>query len=290
MSKGKVLITGGTGQLGSDIGELLLKQRYQVYSFSKKELDVSNYEQVEKTINEIKPDVVIHSAAYTKVDLAEDNQDTAYLVNAIGTRNIAIACEEIQAKLVYISTDYVFDGNKQGKYNEFDTPTPINVYGSSKLAGENMVKDFHSQYFIVRTSWLYGENGNNFVKTMLKLAENGRKINVVNDQSGSPTWTVDVAIKVTELIKTKLYGVYHVTNSGECTWFEFASKIFELAQKRVDLGPIGSEEFVQKANRPKNSVLDHMGLRLNNFSEMRHWGDALEDYFLNTSQKKTDEK
>ncbi|MFC0414198.1 dTDP-4-dehydrorhamnose reductase [Cytobacillus solani] len=290
MSKGKVLITGGTGQLGSDIGELLLKQRYQVYSFSKKELDVSNYEQVEKTINEIKPDIVIHSAAYTKVDLAEDNQDTAYLVNAIGTRNIAIACEDIQAKLVYISTDYVFDGNKQGRYNEFDPPTPINVYGSSKLAGEHMVKDFHSQYFIVRTSWLYGENGNNFVKTMLNLAENGRQINVVNDQSGSPTWTVDVAIKVSELIKTKLYGIYHVTNSSECTWFEFASKIFELAQKRVELVPISSEEFVQKANRPKNSVLDHMGLRLNNFSEMRHWGDALEDYFLRTSQKTTDEK
>ncbi|MED3574798.1 dTDP-4-dehydrorhamnose reductase [Cytobacillus praedii] len=290
MSKGKVLITGGTGQLGSDIGELLLKQRYQVYSFSKKELDVSNYEQVEKTINEIKPDVVIHSAAYTKVDLSEDNQDTAYLVNAIGTRNIAIACEVIQAKLVYISTDYVFDGNKQGRYNEFDIPTPINVYGSSKLAGENMVKDFHSQYFIVRTSWLYGENGNNFVKTMLNLAENSRRINVVNDQSGSPTWTVDVAIKVSELIKTKLYGVYHVTNSGECTWYEFASKIFELAQKKVDLVPVSSEEFVQKANRPKNSVLDHMGLRLNDFSEMRHWGDALEEYFLKTSQKTTVEK
>ncbi|MEH7392898.1 dTDP-4-dehydrorhamnose reductase [Bacillus sp. JJ1503] len=285
MNIGKVLITGGAGQLGSDIEEVLLKQQYQVYSFSKIELDVTNYEQVVETIIRIMPDVVIHSAAYTKVDLAEEMQEAAYLINAIGTRNIAVACEKIQAKMVYISTDYVFDGNKLGKYNEFDTPNPINVYGSSKFAGENMVKDFHSQYFIVRTSWLYGKNGNNFVNTMLNLAEKGVQIKVVNDQVGSPTNTLDVATKVSELIKTKLYGIYHITNSGECTWFEFAGKIFELAQKNVDLVPVSSVEFVQKANRPKNSVLDHMGLRLNNFTGMRDWREALEDYFSSINRK-----
>lgn len=279
MSLRKVLITGGSGQLGSDIEEVLLKQQYQAYSFSKNELDVTNYELVAQTVNLVKPDVVIHCAAYTKVELAEDNQDDAYLINAIGARNIALACEEIKAKLVYISTDYVFDGNKQGKYNEFDLPNPMNIYGSSKLAGENIVRELHRKYFIVRTSWLYGKNGNNFVKTMLNLAEKDSPIKVVNDQVGSPTYTTDVAEKVSELIRTNLYGVYHVTNSGECNWFEFAAKIFELAQKKVDLVPVSSEEFVQKASRPRNSVLDHMGLRLNNFSDMRHWVKALEDYF-----------
>lgn len=279
MNKVKVLITGGAGQFGLEIREVLLKQNYQVYSFSKNELDVTSYEQVVNVIKKLMPNVVIHSAAYTKVDLAEDIQESAYLINAMGTRNIAVACEEIQAKLVYISTDYVFDGDKLGKYNEFDTPNPMNVYGSSKLAGENMVKDFHSQFFIVRTSWLYGKNGNNFVKTMLHLAEKGGQIRVVNDQVGSPTNTLDLATKVSDLIKTKLFGIYHVTNSGECTWFEFAGKIFELAQKNIDLVPVSSKEFVQKANRPKNSVLDHMSLRLNNFTPMRHWTEALEDYF-----------
>ncbi|MCH1625061.1 dTDP-4-dehydrorhamnose reductase [Fredinandcohnia quinoae] len=280
MSKEKVLITGGTGQLGIDISEVLKGQQYDVYAFSREELDISNNSQVIEKLNKIKPDIVIHSAAYTKVDLAEENQDDAYLINAIGTRNVAVAADKIKAKLVYISTDYVFDGEKQGKYNEFDIPNPKNVYGRTKLAGENIVRDFHSEYFIVRTSWLYGENGSNFVKTMLLLAEKGVQIKVVNDQLGSPTYTIDVADKISELIKTQLYGIYHVTNSGSCTWYEFANKIFEYAQKKVNVEPVSSMEYTQIAKRPQNSVLDHMGLRLNNFPTMRNWENALIEFLL----------
>lgn len=274
----KVLITGGSGQLGREFRDVLVKTKHKVYSFSRSELDVTNFTQVKDTLVRIEPDVVIHSGAYTKVDLAEDFHDEAYLANAIGTRNIAVVSQEIQANLVYISTDYVFDGEKEGKYNEFDIPNPQNIYGKSKLAGEYFVRDFHSKFFIVRTSWLYGKQGNNFVKTMLRLAEKGEVIKVVNDQKGSPTYTLDVAEKVTELIQTRLYGVYHITNSGECTWFEFASKIFELVNKKVDILPVDSNNFPQKAKRPRSSVLDHLGLRLNGFSDMRSWENALESF------------
>lgn len=274
----KVMVTGGHGQLGTEITLMLKDKGCDVYGLGRDELNITDLDQVRRQIRALKPDVVIHTAAYTNVDQAEADRDSAFLVNAYGTRNVAIASEEIGAKLVYVSTDYVFNGEKDGAYGEFDTPSPLGVYGQSKFAGEQFVRDFHSKFFIVRTSWVYGKYGHNFVKTMLKLAAEHDALKVVNDQRGCPTYTKDLAEKIIELIGTDQYGVYHVSNSGSCTWYEFARAIFEISGTDVHVAPVTTEEFPRPAARPKNSVFDHMALRLNGFEDVRHWKDGLSDF------------
>ncbi|WP_449623021.1 dTDP-4-dehydrorhamnose reductase [Robertmurraya sp. Marseille-Q9965] len=274
----KVVVTGGKGQLGTDLVQLLSNNGYEVFGFGREELDFTNIENVKEVFQSIKPDVVIHSGAYTKVDLAESEPDEAYLVNAIGTRNIATVANDLHAKLLYVSTDYVFNGTSTAPINEFEPNDPIGVYGKSKLAGENFVKHLHSRFYIVRTSWVYGLNGNNFVKTMLKLGSEGKELSIVHDQVGCPTFTIDLAKKIMELIQTDKYGTYHISNSGQCSWFEFAQAIFEEANMDVRINPCTTKDFPRPAPRPAYSVFDHMGLRLNGFSEMPHWKDSLKEF------------
>ncbi|MGY4110341.1 dTDP-4-dehydrorhamnose reductase [Aeribacillus pallidus] len=277
----KVLVTGAKGQLGTDLVLLLSDRGYEVYGYGKEELDITNFDQVKRVIREIHPDVVIHAAAYTKVDLAESKPDQAFLINSYGTRNVAVVSEAVGAKLVYISTDYVFDGTTTTPYNEFASTNPQNVYGKSKLAGEQFVRDLHSKFFIVRTSWVFGKHGNNFVKTMLKLAKERDELMVVNDQVGCPTYTVDLANCILDLIQTEKYGIYHVSNTGQCSWYEFAKAIFEEAGVNVKVNPCTTKDYPRPAPRPSYSVFDHMALRLNGFNNMRDWKKALIDYFKN---------
>ncbi|MEJ9151437.1 dTDP-4-dehydrorhamnose reductase [Bacillus smithii] len=277
----KIVITGAKGQLGTDLVDLLSDKGHKVYGYGREELDITNFDQVHQVISNVKPDVVIHAAAYTKVDLAESEQDQAFLVNAYGTRNVAVASEAVGAKLVYVSTDYVFDGAANTPYNEFSPTNPMSVYGKSKLAGEQFVRDLHSKFFIVRTSWVYGKNGNNFVKTMLKLAQERDELKVVDDQVGSPTYTVDLARCILDLIQTENYGIYHVSNSGHCSWYEFAKAIFEEAGIEVKVNPCTTKDFPRPAPRPAYSVMEHMALRLNGFTEMPNWRDSLKRYLKN---------
>ncbi|MNZ74813.1 dTDP-4-dehydrorhamnose reductase [compost metagenome] len=227
-----------------------------------------------------KPDAIIHCAAYTAVDQAESDIDTAYAVNAAGTRNMAVAAERIGAKFCYISTDYVFDGTSTAPYHEYDNTNPQSIYGKSKRAGEELVKALSSRYFIVRTSWVYGLHGNNFVKTMLRLGSEKPEINVVNDQKGSPTYTIDLAGFLLELINTEKYGTYHASNSGECTWYEFAQAIFAEANSqggfyKVRVIPCTTEDFPRPAPRPRNSVMEHLSIRTNGFEDIRSWQEGL---------------
>jgi dTDP-4-dehydrorhamnose reductase len=274
----KVLVTGGHGQLGTELALMLQEKGFETFGLGHQELDITDLDHVRKIFNEIKPSVVCHTAAYTAVDKAETDRNGAFLVNAIGTRNVAIAAEEIGAKLVYVSTDYVFNGEKEGTYCEFDTPSPLGVYGQSKYAGEQFVHDFHSKFFIVRTSWVYGQYGGNFVKTMLKLAETHDQITVVNDQRGCPTYTKDLAEKIIELFQTDKYGVYHISNSGSCTWYEFAKAIFEIKGIDVTVVPCTTDGFPRPAKRPKNSEFEHMVLGLNGFEDVRGWREALKEF------------
>lgn len=278
MSKQKILVTGAKGQFGTEMVKLLKDMEYEVYGYGRTELDITDFQQVKSVIDHIHPNVVIHAAAYTKVDAAESEPDQAFFVNAYGTRNIAVASERIGAKFVYISTDYVFDGTANVPYNEFAFTNPISVYGKSKLAGEQFVRDLHSKFFIIRTSWVYGKHGNNFVKTMLKLAQEQRELFVVDDQIGCPTYAVDLTSCIFQLIQTEKYGVYHISNSGNCSWYEFAKAIFEQANVNIVVNPCKTKDYPRPARRPAYSVLDHMALRLNGFRELRHWREALKEF------------
>ena len=278
----KILVTGCNGQLGREIVKQLeikkTKSEYiEVFKCDKESLDISNFEEVNTYILEKKPDVVINCAAFTNVDLSEDEVDLAYKINSLGSKNLAIASEKVKSKLVYISTDYVFKGDKKTPYKEDDTTNPISVYGKSKLLGEEYTKNFCSRYFIIRTAWLYGD-GNNFVKTMLRLSEGKKEINVVNDQIGSPTSTKDLAVCVLNLINTEYYGTYHGTNNGFCSWYEFAKKIFKIKNIDIKVNPITSDKFLSKVNRPSYSVLDNFMLKLIDLDNFRHWEDALKEY------------
>jgi len=274
----KIVVTGAKGQLGTDLVHLLADRGYEIYGYGREELDITNLDQVKQVIAEVRPDVVIHAAAYTKVDLAESEPDQAFLINAYGTRNVAVASEAVGAKLVYISTDYVFDGTANVPYNEFAPTNPLSIYGKSKLVGEQFVRDLHSKFFIVRTSWVYGKHGKNFVKTMLKLAQERDELMVVHDQVGCPTYTVDLANCILELIQTEKYGIYHVSNSGHCSWYEFAKAIFEEAGIEVKVNPCTTKDFPRPAPRPAYSVFEHMSLQLNGFPNMRLWRQALKAF------------
>ena len=274
----KIIITGAQGQLGQElVKQLDKKYEYDVIKTDRDTLDITNIENVNTFILDQNPDVVINCAAHTAVDLCETDIENAYKINAIGPRNLAIVCEKIGAKLVQVSTDYVFDGNGTRPYREDDITCPNSVYGTSKLMGENFIREFCSKYFIVRTAWLYGE-GNNFVRTMLKLSETNSELNVVNDQIGSPTSTVDLAKAIIALIHTEHYGIYHGTCEGQCSWYDFAKKIFEIKNIDIKVNPVTSDEFKRPAPRPKYSVLDNFMLKLVGLNSFRKWEDSLEEY------------
>jgi dTDP-4-dehydrorhamnose reductase len=273
----KVLVTGANGQLGTDV-VALFQGSNEVIGVGRNEMDITNLDQCIQVIEKHQPDVIIHCAAYTAVDLAEEEEDIAYQVNAYGSRNLAIAAERVGSKICYISTDYVFDGTAAKPYREYDNTNPTSVYGKSKRAGESLVQALSSKFFIVRTSWVYGLHGNNFVKTMLKLAVGRDQLKVVNDQVGSPTFTEDLAEFLLRLVATENYGIYHASNSGVCSWYDFAKVIFEESNISITVNPCTTEEFPRPAPRPKYSVMEHMSIRANGFDDLRPWQEGLRDF------------
>lgn len=272
----KILITGANGQLGKELVRRLHGTDFLATGSA--EMDITDQRKTLQVITEYEPDVVIHSAAYTNVDGAEANSDTAYKVNAIGTQNVAAASLKIGARMVYVSTDYVFDGTLGRAYNEFDQTNPQSVYGKTKLAGEVLAKHILNRLYIVRTSWLYGD-GNNFVRTMLKLGQERDKLKVVNDQFGSPTSTKDLAETILRLVDTEHYGTFHVVNTGVTTWYNFAQKIFEICgNHNVKVVSQTTEELGRLAPRPRYSPLNNMMLELTIGNIMRPWQETLTEY------------
>jgi len=276
----KLLVFGSNGQLGKEITKQF-QEKYELILQDIPYIDITNYQSVENFISDTSPAVVINAAAYTNVEKAEDDEDTAFRVNALGAHNLALACRRSQTKFVHISTDYVFDGTIKIAYEEFDAPNPLSVYGKSKLWGEKLVEQVGGEYYILRTSWLYGD-GPNFVRTMLKLAEQRDHLTVVADQYGTPTYTKDLVWAIERLIQTEFYGLYHASNQGSCTWCDLARKIFELAGKSVRVVPVSTAEYaVIKAKRPQYSVLANKMLKLRGMDVMRPWEEALQDYIEN---------
>ena len=290
----KILITGSKGQLGNELQDIIktgkaeigevsdVIKNAEVVAVDVEDLDITKLEQVKSVLKEEKPDVVINCAAATNVDGCEKNQELAFKINAIGPRNLAMVCEEIGAKLVQVSTDYVFSGVGENPLAEFEMPAPYSIYGKTKLAGENFVKELSSKYYIVRTAWLYGKVGKNFVYTMANLGKTKETLTVVDDQRGNPTNANDLAYHILKLIQTEEYGIYHCTGNGECSWYDFASLIMELAGRNCKVNPCTSEEYAKmnpaSAKRPEYSSLDNMMLRCTVGDEMRDWKDALKSF------------
>ena len=274
----KVVVTGAKGQLGYDVIKRLEMNGIQAVCADLPEVDITDCEAVEAFVAKEKPDGVIHCAAYTAVDNAESEKEICSAVNEIGTLNIAKACKKYDCKLIYISTDYVFSGKGESEF-EVDSPkAPCNHYGASKLAGEIAALENCNKCFVVRISWVFGVNGKNFVKTMLRLSETRDELTVVNDQVGSPTYTYDLAVLLCDMIKTEKYGVYHATNEGLCTWAEFAAEIMRLAGRNTKIIPVTSAEYKTAAVRPLNSRMSKKSLDDNGFSRLPSWQDALERY------------
>lgn len=273
----KILITGSNGMLGHDLIEAL-KDNHELVLTTSRTLDITDKEQVFDFISQNKPDIVINSAAYTDVDGCEQNQDLAYSVNGEGVKNLALACREADSTLVHISTDYIFNGENTRPWVEDDEIGPISVYGKSKLKGEQAILEILDKFFIVRTAWLYGVNGRNFPKTMLELAENHSQITVVYDEVGTPTYTPDLAKAISQLIETEHYGIYHITNSGSCSWCEFARYIFEVAGKDVEVIPVTAAEFARPAPRPHYSVLENRNWVEKGFEPLRSYKEAIKEY------------
>lgn len=271
----RILVTGANGQLGREISrqgtthELILTNRHS--------LDISDGKAVRDCFRATKPQAVIHCAAYTNVDGAESDEDGAFRANVVGAQNMASGCLETGARLVYISTDYVFDGLQTTPYREFDATNPQTVYGCTKWQGEQMVRQILGRHYILRTAWLYGD-GKNFVKTMLKLAKDWGKIRVVNDQIGTPTSTQDLAAAVFRVLDSDSYGTYHATCQGQCSWYDFACEIFRLTNQAVNVIPVTTAEFPRPARRPAHSVLDNYMLRMAVGDPMRSWQEALASY------------
>ena len=273
----KILITGSNGMLGHDL-ERVLKDKHELVLTTSKTLDITDKNQVMEVICENKPELVINSAAYTDVDGCEENQDIAYAVNGEGVRNLALACKEVDCPLVHVSTDYIFNGKNDRPWVEDDEIGPISVYGKSKLKGEEAILEILDKYFIVRTAWLYGVNGRNFPRTMLELAESHPEITVVYDEVGSPTYTPDLACGISQLIETDYYGIYHLTNSGSCSWCEFARYIFEVAGIDVNVVPVTASEFARAAPRPSYSVLENKNWIDKGFKPLRSYKEAIKEY------------
>lgn len=274
----KVLVTGATGQLGWDVVKELKKRNIECCGTGSKDLDITDRDVVMRFIENYCPDAVIHCAAYTAVDKAEDEPEKCRDVNVNGTAYIAEACRKVDAKMVYISTDYVFGDDGDKPHEVDDSAHPLNVYGQTKWEGEEAVRRTLQKYFIVRISWVFGEHGNNFVKTMLRLGQTHKEISVVADQFGAPTYTADLAPLLCDMIETEKYGTYHACNSGCCSWAEFAEEIFKDAQIDVKVSPIRTENYLTKAARPKNSRLNTTRLSLAGFYNLPTWQFALYRY------------
>lgn len=290
----KILITGAKGQLGNELTSIINSgkseigdmpsyvKEYEVIALDVDKLDITNLSQVKEVIRIENPDVIINCAAATNVDGCETDKGFAFKVNTLGARNLAVAAEENDSKLVQVSTDYVFSGaTQETPFTEFDLTAPYSVYGKTKLEGEEFVRELCSKYFIVRTAWLYGYVGHNFVYTMRKLGKERERLTVVNDQKGNPTNANDLAHHILKLIETEEYGTYHCTGNGECTWYDFAKKIMELSNINCEVVPCTSYEFKTAAKRPEYSSLDNMMLRCTIGDEMRSWEDAIESFINN---------
>ena len=274
----RVFITGATGQLGWDVCRELDRRGIAHRGVGSRELDITDASAVERVLADYAPDAVIHCAAWTKVDAAEDEPEACWAVNADGTAHVAAACARTGAKLVYLSTDYVFPGTGETPWRPEDPAGPLSVYGKSKLAGEQAVRTLADRHFIVRTSWVFGKNGGNFVRTMLRLSESRSVLGVVADQIGSPTYTADLAPLLCDMIETSKYGTYHASNEGECSWAEFAGEIFRRTGRTVTVNRLTTEQYPARAPRPRNSRLDKSGLTAAGFERLPDWRDALERY------------
>jgi len=274
----RVFITGVKGQLGHDVMNELTKRGISAIGVDIEEMDITDPKAVEAVITAANPDAVIHCAAYTAVDAAEDHVEICRKVNGEGTANIAKVCKKLGSKLMYISTDYVFNGEGERPWEPDDRREPLNIYGQSKYEGELAVESSLDEYFIVRIAWVFGVNGKNFIKTMLNLGETKGAVNVVNDQVGSPTYTYDLAVLLADMIQTEKYGRYHATNEGLCSWYDFAVEIFKQAGMDVKVTPVNSADFPAKAKRPKNSRMNKDKLIKNGFTPMPTWQDALGRY------------
>lgn len=274
----KILVTGVNGQLGHDVAKELKKRNIECLGVDIDDFDITDKISTIASIINYHPDVVVHCSAYTAVDKAEDVPELCRSVNSEGPRNIALACKEVDAKMIYISTDYVFPGTGEHEY-EIDDPTePLGVYGKTKLEGEIAVKEVLSKYFIVRISWAFGKNGNNFVKTMLRLGKERDEVNVVCDQIGSPTYTADLAPLLCDMAVTEKYGTYHATNEGFCSWADFAKEIFKQAGYTTQIKAIPTAQYPTKAKRPLNSRMSKKSLDATGFSRLPVWQDALKSY------------
>ena len=274
----KALVTGAAGQLGHDVMDELKKRGHEGIGVDVQEMDVTDAEKVRQVITAADVDAVIHCAAYTAVDAAEDNAELCRKINADGTEHIARVCRDMDLKMMYISTDYVFDGQGERPWDPDDERNPLNVYGQTKYEGELAIEQNLDKFFIVRIAWVFGMNGKNFIKTMLNLAKNHDRLTVVNDQTGSPTYTYDLARLLVDMIETEKYGRYHATNEGICTWYEFACEIFKQAGMNVSVAPVSSDEYPAKAKRPSNSRMDKSKLTANGFTPLPTWQDALSRY------------
>lgn len=280
----KVLVIGADGQLGTDLCSVIKKE--ELIPLTQNEIEITDMSSVRRSFTQYQPQIVINTAAFIRVDDCESELDTAYSVNAMGARNVAVQCENINAKLVHISTDYVFGGESEKQnipYIEFDDPVPLSIYGKSKLAGENMVRSLCRKHMIVRSSGLFGVagacgKGGNFVETMIRLGKEKNELKVVDDQIFSPTFTADLAEKIVEIMDTEYYGIFHITNSGNCSWYVFTREILRLTGIDTPVLPIKTDQYPQKALRPSYSVLDNYQCKLQGIKTLRDWHEAIKDY------------
>lgn len=291
----KVLITGAKGQLGKQITNILRNGQSEIGKLPKEYenveiigvdvdvLDITDINAVRSYLTDVKPEIIINCAAYTNVDACESNEDLAFKINALGPRNLAIISNEVNAKVVHVSTDYVFSGEGIVPFKEYDETTPVSVYGKTKLAGEKFVREIADKYYIIRTAWLYGYEGSNFVYTIIKAGKEKGYLTVVDDQRGNPTNAEDLAHHMLKVAVTEEYGTYHCTGTGECSWYDFASKIIEFSNIDCKVDPVTSNDYVRAAKRPSYSSLDNMMLRVTVGDEMRNWEDALK-VFLNNKK------
>lgn len=281
----RVLVTGINGQLGYDVVRELNKRGIEAIGVDRERMDLTNSDEIEKVIYDEIPDGIIHCAAYTAVDDAEDNIEICEKVNALAVKYMAICAKNLDIPMVYISTDYVFDGSKDGIYVEEDVTCPINVYGRTKCEGEEYIREILDKYFIVRISWVFGKNGNNFIETMLRLAKDREELNVIHDQVGSPTYTKNLAPLLIDMIESEKYGTYHATNDGYCSWYEFAKVIFEASGVDIKINPITTDMYPSKAKRPFNSRMSKNKLVEAGFNNLGTWESAVKDYITNLNNE-----
>ncbi len=273
-----IIVTGAAGQLGGDVCRILKEKNIPHKGIDRDEADITSERAVEAFFEKLDFDVLIHCAAYTAVDKAEEEKELCFAINARGTENLARMCKKKNAAIIYISTDYVFSGEGEAPFETDDEKAPLSVYGKSKLEGERAVMSLCEKYFIVRTSWVFGEQDRNFIATMLRLSQTRDEVSVVCDQVGSPTYSKDLALLLTEMAQTEKYGVYHGTNEGFCSWYELAKKVFELKGIPMKVNPVASEEYITPAKRPKNSRMSKRALTEAGFSLLPPWEDAVKRY------------